>query len=202
MELNSFVILLQGNIRIDPSIIEKSWEGYNIIWSTWKGETLDSKNEILFNDYPQDYGTGNLGLQRVSTYNALLHAKALGFKRAIKWRSDQYPTNPEALLQLMKADAINVLYWHQSGKYYVDYFMEGDIDSLLKVWDFNEYSNYPYAEYKVTDQIIKSKANVNCIGDFLNEKNDIVWENSRIYIKLSTLEKDPAFEALNIVNNE
>lgn len=92
-DIDKFVVVVHGNIRIDPSIIENAWKGFNIIWSTWKDQDISTENKVIYNEYPSERGVQNLGYQRVSLWNGLLAAKELGYERAIKWRTDQYPTD-------------------------------------------------------------------------------------------------------------
>jgi hypothetical protein len=149
----------------------------------------------LFNDIPDNPGVGNLGLQSLSIYNGCVLAKQMGYKRVLKWRSDMFPTKAAKFVSLFDTKATNMLYWHnhQHG-YYVDYFMEADVDDMLSVWDISELDNIPYAEYGLLGQIDKFNLNINCIGQHLDIENDIVWSNStRQMVFLSTYRYDSLF---------
>lgn len=202
-EYDDLVVILQGNVRVDTKLVESAWSGFHVIWSTWVDQKINTTNKVIYSEYPTLFGVGNIGLQKVSTYEGLLYAKEAGFKRAIKWRSDQYPTNAKKLSDIMDPNSLNLLYWHNHERgYYVDYFMEGDIDILLDIWNFNEFTNYPYSEYKTTQQIIQSKTNVHCIGDELNDDNDILWTGPNTEKRLSTYKFDGLFQSLNINKHE
>lgn len=81
--------------------------------------------------------------------------------------------------------------------YYVDYLMEGKIEDLMSIWNFETY-NYVYSEYATTGQIIHNKVKINCIGSNLTEDNDIVWMNRSPDIRISSYNKDQSYQTMNI----
>ena len=59
-------------------MIRFSWEGYQIIFSTWNttNKRLYNKSDIvIYNPIPETAGVKNLNYQKVSTINGLLKAK-------------------------------------------------------------------------------------------------------------------------------
>lgn len=198
---DDLAIVVQGNIRAPIELVDLAWKDYNVIWSTWVDQKINTSNSVVYSEYPSIAGVGNIGLQKTTTYQGLLFAKSVGFKRAVKWRSDQYPTNASMFLDLMDNNALNVLYWHNHAQgYYVDYFMEGDIDLLIDLWNFDNYTNCPYPEYIITDRILQLQSNVNCIGEYLNDYNDVIWLN--INKTVATYKSDGLFETRNIYKYE
>lgn len=197
-DISKFVVIVHGNLRQDPKVIETAWEGFSIIWSIWKDQNIETVNTVVQSEYPENYGVQNLALQKVSLYEGLLKAKEMGYERAIKWRTDQYPTNANRFVELFDPSSVNLLFWHNfRNGYYVDYFMEGSIDDLISIWDFDTF-DYPYSEYKTTDQIIKKGVKVNCIGKHLTLDNDVVWVNRHPDKKLSSYNSDQLFQTVNI----
>lgn len=176
--------------------LKKAWSGYDVIWSTWDGETnqyIDT-DIVLSSPKPQDIGVGNLNLQKVTTYNGLLKAKELGYDRVFKWRSDMIPTNPKELLDSLSED-INLLFYHHvipdRTDYFVDYVMESDVDTMIKIWSFTDlYATH--AEAIITDSINQQDKRVYLFGGKLNRDNDIFWLKRNISLK--DYKQYPAFE--------
>jgi hypothetical protein len=197
------VIIIQG-LSNNVEELKNAWNGYNLIWSTWKGsESIYSENDVtIFNDIPLEKGVGNVKLQQLTTNKGIEKAKELGYKRVFKWRSDMIPTNPNKLLNLLTND-VNILFFHNQlpdriGSY-IDYVMESDIDTMANIWDFNE-SYATHAEAIITSNIkTKNITNINLFGGCLDDDNDIVWLKRNIYIKDYKLHKP--FEH-NLCNDE
>jgi hypothetical protein len=186
-------VIIQGpsNHVID---LKKSWEGYNLIWSTWIGEEgkYDKKDIVLFNEIPIDRGVQNIALQKTSILNGILKAKELGYKRVLKWRSDLLPSNAQKLVNTFKKNCINFLTWHNTGKYFIDYFTEGDIDDIFNIWNLPTIHG-PYPEKILTDNIFFNNfLNFNFIGEELNETNDIYW--AKYNINLSSYKKEECYK--------
>jgi hypothetical protein len=184
---NKLVIIIQGPSN-NVEELKKAWDGYNLIWSTWKGsESRYSDNDIvIFNDVPHEEGVGNIKLQQLTTNKGIEKAKELGYQRVFKWRSDMIPTNPKKLITLL-TEGVNILFFHNQLPYrpssYVDYVMESDIDTMVSIWDFDE-SNSTHAEAIITSNINrKNIININLFGGCLNDDNDIVWLKRNIHIK-------------------
>ncbi len=178
---NDFAIIIQGP-STNVSELKEAWKGYNIIWSTWIGEETkyDVNDIVLFNEIPLERGVQNIALQKLSTLNGISKAKELGFKRVLKWRNDLIPSNTEKLIKTFKTDSINFLTWHNEGKYFIDYFIEGDIDDIYKIWNIPTI-NGPYSEKITSDNIFLNEfSNFNFILKELNETNDIYWVKYKI----------------------
>lgn len=179
-------IIIQGpSTHVEE--LKKAWNGYDLIWSTWVGESgpYQENDTVVYSPKPQEIGFGNINLQKISTYNGLLKAKELGYDRVFKWRSDMIPTNPEALINLL-SDDINVLFYHHvmpdRSNYFVDYVMESAIDVMINIWSFTDL--YPtHAEAIITEHINKQGTKVSLFGGKLNNDNDILWLKKNISIK-------------------
>ncbi len=176
--------------------LKTAWLGYDIIWSTWDGETQQytESDIVITSPKPEDTGVGNLNLQKVTTYNGLLKAKELGYDRVFKWRSDMIPTNPQKLLSVLSED-INLLFYHHvmpdRTNYFVDYLMESNIDTMIKIWEFTDlYATH--AEAIITDSINQQNKKIYLFGGKLNEDNDIIWLKRNISLK--DYKKYPEFE--------
>lgn len=171
-------IIVQGP-TYDNSInqIRECWRGYDVIYSTWKGyeHHYTSDDKVVFSDLPHNAGVKNLNYQKESTLSGLRLAKELGYDRALKWRSDMWCNNPSSFLELMSGD-INTLCWVDSnGGYLTDFFMEGDISTLIEIWDLNPSGAFP--ERVITDRIISLGLldKVHLIVEGVTPDNDVYW---------------------------
>jgi hypothetical protein len=176
MENKDYIIVIQGpSDYVEQQ--KKAWSDFTIVWSTWIGEETKYRKEdiTIFNEIPNDRGINNFALQQKSTLSGLERGKELGFKKAIKWRSDLIPTNSKKLLELFKPDYLNFLSWHNTGNYFVDYFLGGNIDELLEIWKTNKiYAQY--AEEILTEQMKRlNYSNINFILEDLSNDNEIKW---------------------------
>tara|TARA_Y100000004_G_scaffold146629_1_gene167563 strand:+ start:6573 stop:7169 length:597 start_codon:yes stop_codon:yes gene_type:complete len=176
-------IVIQGPTNY-YELMSSTWKGDKII-STWENEKIKiKKNEILvLNKIPKEKGTANLNLQKISTLNGLLKAKELGYKRAIKTRSDLFPTDFQQFEKLLNTNyRLNATYWclNDDG-YIVDYIYEGEIDTLIDCFSFDDI--YPeYAEKSLNKNIMKvcGPTEINFYGNSLSPTNDLVWiKNSK-----------------------
>lgn len=173
--------------------LKKSWDGYNLIWSTWKGEESKYVDDdiVIFNDIPIECGVQNIALQKVTTLNGIKKAKELGYERVLKWRSDLIPSNAKELIRTFKKDCLNFLTWHNDGKYFIDYFHEGPIDDVYKIWDVPTI-HAPYSEKLTTDNVFfLGFDNFNFIGDKLSKENEIYWKKYKI--NLSTYKDENCY---------
>jgi len=173
---DDLVIIIQGPSN-NVFELKKAWEGFNIIWSTWVGEETkyDENDIVLFNNLPIERGVQNIALQKESTLNGITKAKELGYKRVLKWRSDLLPSNAKKLVDSFKKEYVNFLTWHKDGKYFVDYFIEGDINDMYNIWNIPTIYG-PYSEKITTDNIFSlGLDNFNFIGDELSSDNEIYW---------------------------
>ena len=188
----SGVIIIQGPSQ-HVNELKKAWGDYKIIWSTWEGdENKYSENDIvIFNKIPTNRGTGNVALQQLTTLNGVLKAKELGYERVLKWRSDMIPTNADEFINLLKLEHINMLFYHAANGgysgYYVDYFMEGNIDNIYNMWSFVDITPQ-FPEKSLTNNIREKKLDdIVFIGAGISENNDVVWLKREI--KLSSYQK-------------
>jgi hypothetical protein len=159
--------------------IKQSWVGYQVIYSTWDNSDknlYDESDIVIYNPIPEKIGVGNLNLQKISTVNGFMKAKELGWNKALKWRSDMIPNNPDELFKLFKSDKLNIYAWvnHMDG-YVCDYFMEGICDDMIMAFDFVPEGLYP--EYVITKQIWNSGLNkkLNTIFSGINKEVDVEW---------------------------
>lgn len=159
-------------------LVRKSWEGYQIIFSTW--DTTDrayykEDDIVIYNPIPSDVGVKNLNLQKVSTINGFLKAKELGWDRALKSRSDFVTTTADGLFALFDRKKLNLHgYWNG---YINDFYMEGTIEDILTLFDVAP--GGPYPEWNLTKQLYDSGLNkkAHCIVNGLEfNKADIRWE--------------------------
>lgn len=185
-------VIIQGPTTNYVELKDK-W-GAHIIWSTWEGNEphYSDQDNVIFNPIPSKRGTQNVNLQKISTLSGLEKAKQLGYTRAVKTRSDLYPTDYNKLVSLFK-EGLNVTFFHNHRDgYYVDYIFEGDIDLLIQCFSFNNI-NPLYAEQIITKQIDKvyPKKNIHYYGKSLTRDNDLFWIKNNVY--LSTYSNDPKF---------
>ena len=171
-------IIVQGPAYSNSiSQIRECWKGYDVIYSTWEGyEGLYTDDEIaIYSPLPNTKGIYNMNYQKVSTLAGLELAKALGYERALKWRSDMWTNNPSGLFDKF-TDGYNTLFWvEHAGGYLSDYFMEDTIDNLLTLWDVVPEGAHP--ERVLTDRIIELGwiDRVNLLVGELDEDVDIFW---------------------------
>jgi hypothetical protein len=161
-------------------LVRESWEGYQIIFSTW--DTTDKSHYreddiVIYNPIPSDCGTKNLNLQKVSTINGFLKARELGWDRALKARSDFSTTTADGFFELFDKTKLNLHgYWDG---YINDFYMEGTIDDILTLFDVPP--GGPYPEWNLTKQLYDSGLNKksHCIVNRLEFNTaDIKWERA------------------------
>ena len=167
--LSSFAIVVQGKIREADSfeiesiyIYRKLFPQATIIVSTWVDSPADLVEKlraagvhVLLNDYPSYAGFGNFNLQMKTSREGLLLAKNLGFRFAIKVRSDQRITSIHAIdymrAYLQKAPLTSGKTTQNSRLGFIsldsfafriyglsDMLHFGDIDDLLTYWSGEE----------------------------------------------------------------
>jgi hypothetical protein len=157
--------------------VKESWEGYQIIFSTWEGTNAGlygPSDIVIYNQIPPNAGVKNINLQKVSTINGFLKAKELGWNRALKVRSDFSTTTADGLHSLFDTTKLNLHgYWNN---YINDFYMEGEIDDILELFDVGIDEHYP--EWHLTKKLYGSKLNTksNCIVKKLHPKYaDLFW---------------------------
>jgi len=209
--MNDFCIIIQGPSNY-VGTIKDSFTQCNIplIFSTWNNE-LDKYNEsdiVVLNEKPEHNGVGNINLQMKTTLGGLNKAKELGFKRALKFRSDMIPTNPLKFIEFFKDNMLTFFCWHYAPQgsvsgYMVDYFMAGEIDDLIKIWTIDNYNHW-IAEVIMTNNIIHHLSDSKpkfIINDLTNE-NDIYWlKYNQKLSEYKTINSGSYFGAIDL-NNE
>ena len=177
-------IVVQGQSKKEYiEEIKRGWVGFQIIFSTWDDtdtSLYEPTDIVLYNPYPDDRGTANLGYQKVSTRNGFLRARELGWERAVKWRSDQWPKNGVEFHKLFTDGALNLYAWMaHNGGYMNDYFMEGDIQSVIDLFDVPSECSFP--EKNLTQSLFAKGLNPNarCIVKGVKGERDVYsgkWE--------------------------
>jgi hypothetical protein len=158
--------------------VKESWIGYQVIYSTWDNadkSLYDESDIVIYNTIPSEAGVKNLNLQKVSTINGFLKAKELGWKRALKARSDFSTKTANGLFELFDKTKLNLHgYWNG---YINDFYMEGEIDDIITLFEVD--INGPYPEWNLTKKLYDSKLNEKsyCILNSLeNGVADIYWQ--------------------------
>jgi hypothetical protein len=202
--MENICLIVQGP-SVNVSILKDKYKKMNIpiIFSTWEGEEskYDTNDIVLFNKMPREPGIQNVMLQQLTTYNGLLKAKELGYKNAIKIRSDSYFTDLSLFLKNeIDFNKLNLLYFLNYNringadklsinyKYFYDFVNISSVDNLLKMWDF-KYEKCSYSEQLTTKHIFNTfkQENVALIGNYLTDDCDIYWISRKMY--LSTLDR-------------
>lgn len=185
--LNQIAFVVQGPSTFVEKVKESlSNNSVGLIFSTWKGEETNYslQDTVVLSEKPSNTGIHNLNLQKISTINGLKKAKELGYKYAIKWRSDMISSNISNLLSVISffEKDLNFLFWvnHMKG-YFCDYFIAGTVDNLINLWSFPE-KNYSYPEQAITENYFEnlSHLNVKFVGNQLSESNNIAWLKNNI----------------------
>jgi len=198
-------VVVQGGIENASYIsdIKKCWKGYQIIFSTWKNtpmEWFDSDDIVLYNQKPRNSGVQNFYYQKVSTICGLEKAKELGWERALKWRVDFISKGD---LHSLFGDGLNLYMWvNDSSGYITDFFMEGNIDDLITIFDTEQQPHrFNHPEFAFTLKMYKSGLDkkVKFVGKLLDGDIDVYWhklgywfsENTKLSIYLDKL---PTFD--------
>jgi len=187
---NKIAIVIQGTSDYVPEV-KNAWKNFkdDLIFSTWKGcEDKYSENDIvIFNKEPNSPGPFNFNYQKISSYNGLKKAKELGYKYALKIRSDYLPTNDKEFIKLLDFNKLNFLMWNYTSflwlsypslnGYLDDHFSFGPIDEMIELWDIKD--NFCYSpEIMLTWSYIsklKNKISLNLILNKLNNNNNIFY---------------------------
>jgi nucleoside-diphosphate-sugar epimerase len=185
--MDKFCVVVQGpSTQVDEIRTAFGEAGIHVIFSTWEGQRdkYSDSDIVVFNEYPTDAGIGNINYQKITTLNGLMKAKQLGFDYALKFRSDQIPTNPKEFVKSFFNDRLNFFAWHFTPDlaikgYMVDYFMSGPIDQLIDIWTF-ESIRYSIPEAMITNGILKNFEKFNFLVNVLDEDNDVYWDKYKI----------------------
>jgi len=186
-------VVVQGQTH--PAIIyqiKESWKGYQLIFSTWEGSDISGYSEgdiVLLNKVPDEKGIQNLNLQKISTINGMCTAKELGWKRALKIRSDMWVNDPDKVMGLFKHKKLNLYGWavHKHG-YIMDFFMEGECDDIITLFDVD--CNGPYPEYNLTKQLYNSGLNgkVHMICKNVSDEANFYWLKHNYWMGVNALQ--------------
>ncbi|MBR6164266.1 hypothetical protein IKQ26_10335 [bacterium] len=160
--INNFWLIIQGPLTYYDEV-RPSYSGFdNVIWSTWKNEEKKIKNEKhkVLSSYPLFTGKQNINYQVKSTLAGLKYAKNLGAKYVFKIRSDIAFSDLKLLISKLKFD--DTLYFpayhlREEG-YFIDYFMFGPIDKMIKLWSIPtkfRFLNTKYPEYYIKKSYFK-----------------------------------------------
>jgi hypothetical protein len=190
--MEDFVIIVQGSPYNAGKMREKL-NGFNVIFSTWDGgqNNFTPNDIVVYSKLPEYKGPANLNLQKITTIAGLTKAKEMGYKRALKLRSDLFPTNMVNFYKSLDNDLLNFLCWHchevypNCPGYLIDYLMSGTIEDLLKLWDIEDMSWCVVPEIHITQQYITkllNKVNINYFLSDLNSDNDLHWEKRNIML--------------------
>jgi hypothetical protein len=194
---NELAIIIQGP-STNVEELKNAWSGYNLIWSTWEGEESKYNNSdvVILNKLPKQKGVQNIALQKETTLNGINKAKELGYSRVLKWRSDLVPSNPNMLINSFKSECINFLAWHNEGKYFVDYFVEGDIQDIYKIWNIPRINDV-FAEKITTENILSlGYKKFNFVLNDLSDSNEIYWLKRNLKLSNYKNEKCYTVEAI------
>lgn len=182
---NKTAVVIQGP-PVYVKELRQFWQSdrVDIIWSGWEGDEdkYEPTDNVIYSPIPQGYlGVNRVLLQKTTSYEGLRYAKSLGYTRAIKCRSDIYPTQVEKLLDLFDQNkTFNFIYWYHAIKWqsfcFVDYLFEGDIDAMIYAWEYDSV-NGNYAEALLTKQILSKygEDDIAFFGDKITESNELYW---------------------------
>lgn len=183
--MEDFVIIVQGSSSYTEQLRE-ALKDFNVIFSTWVGEEkkYSDSDLVVYSQLPLYAGPANLNLQKITTIAGLNRAKELGYKRALKLRSDIIPTNISEFVKYLDNNSMNFLCWHchevypNCPGYLIDYLMSGSIDDLIVLWDIQDMSWCLVPEIHLTQQYITklmNKVEIEYFLPTLNENNDLFW---------------------------
>ena len=192
-------VVVQGKTNLEAlPKIQKCFEGYQIIYSCW----VDDDNSVylptdivVLNQKPENFGTSNFYLQRNSTIAGMRKALELGWDRALKWRSDMWCTDSDELMKLFDNESLNLYFWIRSVHGYItDFFMEGEIQDIIILFDTNIPIRYKYPEFAITLQFYRNSFDkkVKFMGKKLGDTCDIFWEKHSCW--MSRNKKDDWYE--------
>ena len=192
-------IVVQGktNLEVLPKI-RKCFEGYQIIYSCWvddDGSGYLPTDIVVWNEKPEDFGTSNFYLQRKSTIEGMRKALELGWERALKWRSDMWCTDSDELMKLFDNESLNLYFWIRNVHGYItDFFMQGEIQDIIILFDTDIPIKYNYPEFAITLQFFRNSFDrkVKFMGKKLGDKCDIFWEKHSCW--MSQNQKDDWYE--------
>jgi hypothetical protein len=196
---SNFVILISGK-STNVLEIKNAFSGFNLIFSTWKGDEQNyhSDDVVLFNEPPLETGPHNFFYQKVCTLNGLYLCKEKGYEYVLKIRNDLIPTNTNDFINIIDFNKINFIGQHigspESDRYFIDYFMSGKTEDLIKLWEVDDIRNSDFVEQILTRRFYNHLNNipVNFILNNLNDNNDLYWLKNNI--KISEYKKHDCYK--------
>jgi hypothetical protein len=189
---NDSVVVIQGP-STQVEYAKNSFSGYNLIFSTWNGSESKYKESdlVIFNEMPEYKGPMNMNLQKITTVAGLQLAKKLGYKYALKIRSDLIPTDYLQLIELFDYTKLNIFAWQHHRVftgcpgYLTDHLMFSDIDTLLDLWNIEDMTWNSVPEIIMTHQYIQKLIHKIDVKYFINEltkENDLFWIKRNQYL--------------------
>ena len=195
--MDNVCVIIQGPVHNVERHIQ-AWEDYYPIISTWPISEWIGDIPVCQSVLPKDVGVGNVNLQKTTTLAGLSFAKEHEFEYCVKIRSDLFPTNAKALIELMDPEKLNFIAKHRDkidgfDGYLVDYFQFGKTDDLIRLWDIEDIHSNSCAETVLLNNFYKyfRPENVGFFLDSLNGYNDLWWDRSNFFI--SSFLNDPAY---------
>lgn len=183
MCMENWCVIITGKFE-NTNEIKKILKNYNLIFSTWEYEKTkyNEKDIVIFNnedDY-DNFSNGPLSLyrQQKTILNGLFLAKKMGFKKALRLRSDFLIQKPEKFFELLDSQLNLYAYTTHQGGYIVDYIMGGDINFMIDLWTIDKSAYYEFPEKLITFNFSKmnlKNSQYKFILDHVNKSNDIFW---------------------------
>ena len=158
-------IVIQGPTNYCKEIIDCYDKIDNVVFSTWDDEPqeninyIKSKNiDVIQSSKPTFPGHLNVNYQTLSTFTGLQYLKDKGITEALKIRGDLQPNNIKLLLEILQSKPLSFLaickpdvrplyyeleYTHNSFDFPVDLFLYGNIENMIKCFNFQIEQNLP-----------------------------------------------------------
>ncbi len=183
--MNKICVIIQGPVTEEQvGRHKKIWDSEQIIFSTWEtasSEWFDVNDVVIYNKVPEDFGTTNLNLQKITTQAGCLKAKEMGHDFVIKWRNDMFPTTKNILLHLFDKKSFNVYSWISANGYnYIsDFLYAGHPNDVYDLFEGPIHGINP--EIVLSQNFFDKqfdKKELNFIrGKLVTGINDIIWES-------------------------
>jgi hypothetical protein len=180
-------ILITGK-STNVAEIKEAFLGHDLIFSTWKGEEEKyiKQDVVLFNEPPEEPGPYHFFYQKKCSLEGLRFCKQIGYDYVLKIRNDLIPTNINNFLKIIDFNKFNFVGRHTGGSitYFIDYFMSGRTDNLIKLWEVDDVRDNDFVEQILTRRFYDclNDVSVNFILNDLNRDNDLYWFKNNIFI--------------------
>ena len=158
-------IIIQGPTNYYKEIIDCYTDIPNVVFSTWDDEPqenidyIKSKNiDVIQSPKPSFAGYLNVNYQVLSTYAGLEYLRTKNVTEVLKIRSDLKPNNTHLLLDILEQKPLTFLaickpnirplyyeleYIHTSFDFPVDLLLYGNIENMMKCFNFQIEQNLP-----------------------------------------------------------